>query len=204
MPHYPRIGPIVYHCDRISIAGRPREHVIPMINLLPPKEKEHLLLGKYKKLIILIFLILVLASVKFYILSQAVYQKEVLAGLENKYQTPDFLFFKDMIQKYNLSLKTADIFYKKQAYVSGALQTISEIERPAGLYLTSIAIDRPDQDNKATVTVFGVSDTRDSLILFKSNVEQNSRVKNIYFPPNNWIKSTGVNFYMTFEILYGN
>ena len=184
-----------------------------MINLLPKNEKENLLFDRDKKMIMVLGYIIIIAlmclslflfSIKFYILGDVASQNVLLGITEKSYQNPDFLTFKDMIQKYNLSLKTADIFYKKQAYVSGALQTISEIERPAGLYLTSIAIDRPDQDNKATVTVFGVSDTRDSLILFKSNVEQNSRVKNIYFPPNNWIKSTGVNFYMTFEILYGN
>lgn len=186
-----------------------------MINLLPPKEKEHLLLEKRKKLItilgwlvliFLIFLILVLFSVKFYILTQSSYQQEALTDLKNKYQTPDFLFFKDVIQKHNLSLKIADTFYKKQAYVSDVLKIISEIDKPAALHLTDITIDHlpaqagQTQDTKILVTIFGVSDSRDDLIIFKSNVEQHSDIKNVYFPPNNWIKPTSINFYMTFEV----
>lgn len=185
-----------------------------MINLLPPQEKEHLLLEKRKKLIIilgwvflmfLIFLTLVLFSVKFYILTQASWQEEVLTDLKNTYQTPDFLFFKDIIQKHNLSLKTADNFYKKEIYVSNALKAIAAIDRPAALHLTDVTVGHlPLQPGQAQdtmlVTIFGVSDTRDSLVIFKSNVEQIHNIKNVYFPPNNWIKSADINFYMTFEV----
>ena len=181
-----------------------------MVNLLPPREKEYLLLERREKLItvlgyvvlvFLVFLLLVLFSVKFYLLAQEAYQSEILADLESKYQTPDFLFFQDIIQKYNTSLAIADNFYKNEVRISDALKVISELERPKGLYLTNIAIEKSAQEEKMMATVSGVSNTRDSLIYFKDSVDKNENVKSIYFPANNWIKPIDFAFYLTFEIV---
>lgn len=180
-----------------------------MINLLPPQEKERLLLQRYEKLttilgwvvlIFLTFLTLVLFSVKFYILAQAAYQEEILANVKNKYQTPDFLFFKDAIQKQNFSLEIADAFYKKEFYVSDVLKIISKIDRPAGVRVNDIVIDRQREPDIMLVSMSATSDTRDDLVIFKNTVEKDERVKNLSFPPSNWIKPADINFYMTFEI----
>ena len=151
-------------------------------------------------LIFLIFLILVLFSVKFYVLTQAEYQEEILTSVKNNYQTPDFLFFKDVIQKQNLSLKIADAFYKKESYVSDILKIISEINRPAGIRVHDITVSRQAQSGIMLVTMSATSDTRDNLVAFKNVIEKDKRIKNLYFPPNNWIKSSDVSFNMTFEV----
>lgn len=178
-----------------------------MINLLPPKEKEELLLEKNKNLVIvlgnvvlisLISLILVLFSVRFYILGEINYQKFVLANTEKKYQTPDFVFFKNFIDKHNGYLVGIESFYEKQFHVREVLKTIAQIQRPNGLYLTSVEI-KNKESNKISVSIYGISDNRDNLLAFKDSIENNGKIKNIYFPPNNWVKSFDLNFYLTFD-----
>jgi hypothetical protein len=77
-----------------------------MINLLPPQQKEELVLEIKKNLfitlcgILLIFLIclsLILFSLKFYILGEVNSKEIILEQSEKKYETPDFLSFKENI-----------------------------------------------------------------------------------------------------------
>ena len=193
-----------------------------MINLLPPKEKEKLLFEKNKKLTIvlgniiiisLVCLILILFSLNLYILGDVNYQRIILDNTKKKYQTQDFLLFQNLIKKYNASLVQVDNFYKEEIYFSDILKTISEIERPKGVYLTSLTINKVKEKNlgvsatskslasgKIKVTIFGISDTRDNLLAFKENIENNKEITNIYFPPNSWIKPSNINFNLTFEI----
>lgn len=181
-----------------------------MINLLPPKEKEELLLEKNKKLAIvlgnmalvsLVCLSLILFAFKFYLLKNASYEKVILGISEKGYQTPDFLSFKEIIQKYNSKIIKANNFYGQQVYLSLMLKDILKIERPNGLYLTKVEIYNLEKDGKIKAGLLGKSDTRDNLLVFKGNLESSDKIKNVYFPPNNWIKSQDVNFYATFEVL---
>jgi len=179
-----------------------------MINLLPPKEKQELLFQNTQKLVVvlgsvvlisLVSLILVLASVKFYILSEINYQKLILNSTEKKYQTPDFLSSKDLIKKYNEALAKASSFYKKEVRASGAVHALAGIPRPSGVYLTNINIEKNKETNKLKASISGFADTRENLMLFKEGVEENNRIKNVDFPPNNWIKPRDLTFYFTFE-----
>ena len=197
-----------------------------MINLLPPKEKEELILEKNKKLVVilgnvvlisLVCLALVLFSLKFYILGEISSEKSFLDNTEKKYQNPDFLHFKNLLQKYNAKLIKIDAFYKKEIYFSGILKTILEIQRPKGLSLISININKTKEDNppqsttqktlrtgNIKVTISGISDTRDNLLIFKRNIENNKEIENLYFPPYDWIKPKDINFYLTFETMQLN
>ncbi|MDO8529896.1 MAG: hypothetical protein Q7S10_00575 [bacterium] len=179
-----------------------------MINLLPPKEKQALVSQQNKKLVIvmgnvvlisLCSLALVLLSVKFYILGELTYHKFILSATEKKYETPDFLFFKGLIQDYNISLTRMHNFYKNEMPVSDVIKAILEVPKPEGLHLTDIKIEKGAKGNKITATISGISDNRDSLALFKSGIESNIHMKNVYFPPNNWIKPSDLPFYLTFE-----
>ncbi|MBI1866251.1 MAG: hypothetical protein HY005_00480 [Candidatus Staskawiczbacteria bacterium] len=182
-----------------------------MINLLPPKEKEKLSLERNKKLTIilgyiiiipLVYLALVLFSLKFYILGQMSYQKSVLGSVEAKYETSDFLSYGSIVKKYNEGLIKADTFYKKEVYFSNVIKTILDIQRPDGLFFNDVSINVDEKDNKIKVNISGQSDTRDNLLIFKDNIESNNKIKDVYFPPNSWIKSADINFYVTFEFLY--
>ena len=180
-----------------------------MINLLPPEEKEKLLVQKNKQLIIvlgnavlisLVCLVLVLLSLKFYVLGYITYQRLVLDTNDKEYQTPELLSFKDLVQKYNGALIKVNHFYQKETSVSDALKVISNIQKPSTVSLTDIAIGRAqDDEHIIKVTISGISETRDGLLALKSNLGNNKEIKNIYFPPENWVKSKDVTFYFTFE-----
>lgn len=180
-----------------------------MINLLPPKEKEQLFLERNKKLVVilgyiaiisLIYLALVLFSVKFSILEQMSYQKNILNTIETKYQTSDLLSYNNLVKKYNTYLTKANTFYKKNTYFSDAIKTILSIQRPDGLFFNDMSIKINEKDNKIKVTISGISNTRDNLLTFKDNIKNNNKIENIYFPPNSWIKTKDINFNVTFEI----
>ncbi|MBI2050161.1 MAG: hypothetical protein HYT35_01750 [Candidatus Staskawiczbacteria bacterium] len=180
-----------------------------MINLLPPQEKENLLLERDKKLAIvlgytiiipLICLSLILFSVKLYISGQANRQKSILLATQTKYQTSDFLFYNDLIKKYNADLAKANAFYKKDLKFSDVIKIILGIPRPAELFFSDISIES-SQDEKIKIAIFGKSNTRDDLLIFKNNLENSGKIENVYFPPNNWIKAKNIDFYLTLEVL---
>lgn len=179
-----------------------------MINLLPLEEKQKLLLVKKERLAIiwgivvsvfLVCLILILLSIKFYILTETDYQENILQQTEREDQTPDFINLNSVIQKYNVSLAQADSFYKKEIYFSQALQIITGVPSPKGLYLTNFSLSR-NETGMVQVSVSGVSDTRDNLLIFQKNIEDNQDIKNPYFSPESWISPKNVNFSLTFYL----
>ena len=179
-----------------------------MINLLPPEEKTKLLSEKKKKLVVilgitaiipLLCFILILLSLRFYILAEVNAQKIVLEQAKKEYQTPDFLLFGDIIQKNNKVLSKIEPFYKKEVYFTDVLKMISGIARPQNLYLTNVLAAR-DEGQKIKITAFGFSQTRDDLLLFQKNMEENSRIHQISFSPESWVNPQNVRFNVTFEI----
>lgn len=179
-----------------------------MINLLPPEEKAQLLAEKRKKLIVilgitiiipLLCLILILLSIRFYILAEVNSQKIILEQAKKEYQTPEFLSFRDIIQKNNSMLAKIEPFYKKEAYFTEVLKIISGIKRPKNFYLTDLSIMK-NKDQKIKATAFGVSQTRDDLLFFQKNIEQDSRIQNALFSPESWVNPENVRFNVTFEI----
>ena len=185
-----------------------------MINLLPPKEKEELLLQKYKRLVIVlgnVFLIsticlaLMLFALKYYVLSEISFQNLNLELAEQKYITDGTIPFKEMIKQYNASLVKIDGFYKKSTYITDILQNVLEINRPAGMYFKDISVDRtkstpglPAPDG-IKVVISGFSASREGLLSFKGALEKNPKIKNVSFPPQNWVKDKDIDFEVTFE-----
>lgn len=177
-----------------------------MINLLPQKDKDELLLLRIKNLalvfsgIILIFLIcliLVLLSMKFYLLTQVDYQKFLLETTQKKYETPEISNYKAIIKKYNDSLPLVLNFYKNEKYFSDVLAIISEIPRPNGLIFTSILLR---EQNK--ISISGTSNTRADTIVFQKSLESQPKIKNVSFSANSWINAVNNNFDITLE--YGD
>lgn len=186
-----------------------------MINLLPSKEKEELIFESNKKLAIvlgnmalisLVSLILVLFSLKFYILQQLVSQKVILTSVEKEYEDADFLMAKENMQRYNSVIVKMDGFYKKQIYFSDNLRFISNIEKPEGVYFANIILEN-GKDNKVNVKVSGFSDTRENLQIFKNSLDGSqaiwplNKIENIYFPADVWLKSKDINFNLSFDIV---
>lgn len=183
-----------------------------MINLLPIKEKQKLLLEKKTKLVIifgivilvsLVCLILILLSIKFYILAETDSQKVILEQTQKNNQTQEFISLNNTIKKYNKTLAQLDSFYKKEIYFGQTLDTITNVPTPQGLYLTNFSLNRNDAGN-VQASVSGVSSTRDNLLIFQQNIEQDKEIKNPYFSPESWISPKDVNFSLTFEINSAN
>src|SRR3989344_1475988 len=133
-----------------------------MINLLPPQEKERLSLEKTKKLAMVlansfvistVCLILILFSVKFYILKELIGEKSILSALKEENQVKDILILSDNFKKYNLLLTQIEDFYHKNLYFSDILNNLLEISRPDGLYFTSINIENLKNVKKTKVTI---------------------------------------------------
>ncbi len=180
-----------------------------MINLLPPEEKEELLLEQNKRLIailgsalliVLFCMFLISMSVKYYVLGEAVSQKFILEAAEKKYQTPDFIEAKSIIQKYNQNLAILKSFYKEDIDISQAVKDISNIQRPDGLYFTNLSLNRQKEEGVIDAAISGFSDTRENLLNFQKNIEENSSIKNPYFSPESWTRPKNINFSLTFKI----
>ncbi len=177
-----------------------------MINLLPPKEKEELVLEIKKNLAItlggiflvfLICLILVLMSIRFYILGEIASRSIILNQSEKIYQTPDFILYKTAVQNYNKDFEQILNFYKNQTFFSSALEVVSEIPRPRGLYFTGLSVKR--NKDKLSASVSGFAKSREDLLNFKSSIEKAKQISNVYFLPQSWIKPTNINFSLTFD-----
>ncbi len=188
-----------------------------MINLLPPKEKEELISQQKKKLAIILWsafliaiicLILVLLSVKFYILGKSISQKFILEQVQDRHQTSDFLTYKDLLQNYNKKLIQLRSFYEKETEFSSALKNILEVKRPEGVYFTELFLNKKEDNGKIEAKIYGTSDTRENLLIFKKNFEERPgvppgsypEIKNYNFSPESWIYPKSISFYLTFEI----
>jgi len=179
-----------------------------MINLLPPEEKQKLLLEKKEKLtliwlvVILVSFIcfaLILFSIKFYILADLDLQKNILSQSESVIKTQEFVNSNNIMQRYNGTLAQVDSFLKNETYFSQAFKIITGVPTPEGVRLTNFSLNR-DKNGVMQINVSGTSDTRDNLINFKNNIEQIPQIKNPSFSPDSWISQKNANSSLTFSI----
>jgi hypothetical protein len=178
-----------------------------MINLLPTEEKKQLFLDKRRKLTIvfnivilvaLICLNLILLSIKFYVLADVDIQKNVLDGIKNQSESPEYISFSETIKKYNATIGDINSFYLNKTYFSHILETILNIQKPENLYLTNFSIEK--QGGQINVNISGASDSRDDLLIFKKNLEETPQVKNLLFSKSSWVSPYDVKFSLTFQI----
>lgn len=178
-----------------------------MINLLPPQEKQKLILEKKRKVVVilgiivivsLVCLVFILTSIKFYILAETDAQKNILSEIIKRDQTSDIVSFNNIIKNYNKILSQVDSFYSKNKYFNKILKTITDIPKAQGLYITDLSLER-DKNGLIKASISGVSNTRENLLNFKSNIQQNQDIKSFYFSPNSWINSKNAEFNLTIE-----
>ncbi|MCX6720503.1 MAG: hypothetical protein NTW11_01740 [Candidatus Staskawiczbacteria bacterium] len=179
-----------------------------MINLLPQEEKQGMIAKSREKLSIiwgivifvaLICLTLILLSIRFYILAETDYQKNILSQIEKDVQTADFKKFNSIIQKNNLILTQIDSFYKNEIYFSKVSKIITDVSGSKALHITGLSLNRKISGG-IQASVSGISDTRDDLLAFKKNINEDGRIVNPYFSPGSWVSSKNAQFTLTFEI----
>lgn len=175
-----------------------------MINLLPPQQKEELkreekwkltsLLG-ILSLVFLLYLSLILFSIKIYISSELESQKIIYDIEEKKFEASEIQDFQKKIISLNQNLSKLDSFYREQVDLTRILEKISAT-LPPGVYLTNLNW----QKEMSQIGVSGFAPARENLFEIKKNLEKEKDFDNVYFSPSNWVKPKDINFYVTFKI----
>ena len=181
-----------------------------MINLLPTKQKEELQLEEGFKLVLilgilvllsLICLHLVLFSVKAYITGEVEAQRILLDQKEKEFNTPQTQALKKNLISFNVTLSKLDSFYRDQFELTQTLEKISST-LPPDLYLTNLSLSpvREKKEKKILTNLSGFASTRQSLLEFKDNLEQEGSFDNVSFSQASWVKPTDINFTVSFTV----
>jgi Tfp pilus assembly protein PilN len=178
-----------------------------MINLLPSQAKKELEIERKTRiitilgslfLIFLIFLGILLFSVKIYILSQIESQKTLVA-LESSYvDTPQVKELEKNITDANQKISSLILFYENQVDLTEVLEKISFLS-PLNVYLA----DFNYQKEKNLITLEGFAETREDFLEFKKSLEAEKEFSNLYSPISNLVKPTDIDFYITFNLVEG-
>lgn len=175
-----------------------------MINLLPAKYKKELWQEEKYKLIlisgilVLIFFItfsLILFAIKTYLSGQLEFQKILLSQREKEFKKSEIQNLEEVIAFSDQVLPRLSSFYSGQLQLTDLFAKLSLI-LPSEIYLTSFSY----QKESGQVALLGFSPTREILLEFKKNLESQEHFTEIYFPPQNWLESTDINFSVTFKM----
>jgi len=167
-----------------------------MINLLPPEQKEEILLDKKRKLVLilgilsLLFLfsfILILLLIKIYLANEIQNQTPLLNLEKEEQEETNIKEIENKIKTSNQRISQVANFYQKQVFLSEILDRIQKTI-PPGIYLTNFSFSK---DN-SQVTISGFSPDRETLFRFKKNLEEN--FKEVKIPTANWVESVNINF----------
>jgi Tfp pilus assembly protein PilN len=178
-----------------------------MINLIPPKEKEKILMERINKVVIihwfLIFFfilcfILVLFSVKIYFKSQALAQNSMVLNAKNNQETQKIIQFKEKMQTANDEIKEQNNFQKNKIYFSNIIEKIAGI-LPGNIKLNNISAVLDDK-KIIKVSVSGFAQSREDLVALKDKLSQESAISEIKFPTSNWVEANNINFSASFNI----
>ena len=183
-----------------------------MINLLPPEEKEILNREERWKVIILlgIFILiffvclsLILFSIKTFIAGEAEVQKILFSQKEKEFKFSQSQILQEQINIYNEKLLKLETFYQEQSNFTGILEKIYET-LPAETYLTSLVItpslSQLEEKQGMTYRLSGFSPTREKLLEFKKNLEEEENFNEIIFPLSSWVGSVNINFAVKFDV----
>lgn len=175
-----------------------------MINLLPSKYKKELWQEEKYKLIlisgilVLIFFItfsLILFAIKTYLSGQLEFQKILLSQREKEFKKSEIRDLEGVIVVSNQVLPQLSSFYSGQLQLTDLFSRLSLIS-PSEIYLTSFSYQKENRQ----VALLGFSPTREILLEFKKNLEGQEYFTEVYFPPQNWVQATDINFSVSFKI----
>lgn len=176
-----------------------------MINLLPPQAKKELEIEREAKiitilgslfLIFLIFLGILLFSVKIYILSQIESQKTLIDVESRNINIPEVKELEKNITEANQKISNLNLFYKNQVDLTEILEKISFL-LPLNVYLT----DFNYQKEKNLIALRGFAQTREDFLEFKKSLETEKGFSNFNSPISNLVKPTDIDFYVSFNLI---
>lgn len=199
-----------------------------MINLLPPIEKENLLMERIKRMVIILWflafffllcLILVFFAVMIYAKSQLQYQEAFSLQTREDVKQVKVEEFQGRVKLINSELAKLENFYSNKIYFSALVEKISKT-LPNGVYLEDLSlvfipgaekeekteregeiiVKKTKEPDAIEVSLAGFSPTRDLLFALKGNLEKEKDFVNIKFPPSNWVEEVDVDFSISFDI----
>jgi Tfp pilus assembly protein PilN len=177
-----------------------------MINLIPDEQKFEIstlrkfyLILNWKILIIsfLISLSLISLLVKIFIQSEVKINESFLNEKEKEINLNKNLIEK--IEHVNSSLSQIYSFYQNQIIFSEILEKLYQIV-PSGISFSNISISFLEKEKAVSVSLSGISPSRDLLLLFKENLGKEKSISEVIFPLDVWIKKENINFSLTFKI----
>lgn len=178
-----------------------------MINLLPQEQKKRLediekfhLYFNVGALFLLFFLslTLIMIFVQVFISGEEKIQGTMIKGEEG-------LVLKEKeIGKINDAMDKFLLFNKKRFLITPTLEELSKV-LPPNLYLTNFSISCPSslppkKGKGIPVAVSGFSPTRELLLKFKGNLENDTFFSHVVFSPEDWVKSENINFTLRFVV----
>jgi len=179
-----------------------------MINLLPQKQKDELKQEENFKLTLILGIVtlaslicfaLILFSIKISIGGQLSYQKIFLE--QKKAESSQLQNLEEKMKSLNSILKELNSFYQNEANLVEVSRLISGF-LPREVYLTTLHFNKAAglEKEKYSGEVFlaGFAPSRETLTVFKKNLEK--EFKEVYFPPENWVKPTDISFTATFKV----
>ena len=105
------------------------------------------------------------------------------------------------MKSLNSILKELNSFYQNEANLVEVSRLISGF-LPREVYLTTLHFNKAAglEKEKYSGEVFlaGFAPSRETLTVFKKNLEK--EFKEVYFPPENWVKPTDISFTATFKV----
>jgi hypothetical protein len=182
-----------------------------MINLLPPEEKALLSLETKKRLAIVIWSlfmffvvcsILILLSIRFYLRGQVDAQKIILQEAEKRSGQSETQDYKEKFNSFNKTLAELNSFYNKKDYFYEILERTSRII-PEDAYLTGISANFYNIEGESPsikVDLSGYIPNRERLFELKKIIEKEKDIKEVSFPPTNWVNPVDINFFINFKV----
>jgi len=172
-----------------------------MINLLPKQWQDKLREEKIFKEVVTLGIIAVAASlvlvlslwlVLIFYSNDLKYAQIALAGKGQQMAIFNIESAEKEIIFDNSLVSKLDEFYKKQVKITDIfLKAAGSL--PEGVTLSSFGY------SSGSVSLEGFSPDRDSLVVFKANLEKQSGFKKVTFPPENWLTSKNINFTASFK-----
>jgi Tfp pilus assembly protein PilN len=179
-----------------------------MINLLPFQHKKELLLLEKQKmaailgamiLLSVFCFVLILFAIKIHTDGQVLAQKIFVSVWEKEFKQPEIQELQKKVKSANQTFSRLLSFYEKRFSFAKTTEKIAAL-LPPDVLLYSLSFGPATKDG-VEVSLSGVAPDRETLLRLKNNLENKTEFKDVVFPLSSWVKSTDIDFFVSFKTL---
>lgn len=184
------------------------------INFLPESEKKYLrFLDDKKTVFILGFLLLVffvvfsfaLYGVKYCLVSKIEVQKELILAEQAKLKAAQTQTLNDKTEQINKTLSEIRGFQQKEIRFSPVLAGLAPLPS-SDIYFKTISVRKikpaGEKETTGTLALTGFCLKRETLFLFKKNLETKECFSEVWFSPDSWLKPGEIDFRASFNFKF--